>query len=93
MPDDKESEQLQAVRDLLREGRTTEADKQLDAIQERLRQEAERQKSMKPPPAARTLQQLQIDFADVVTDLLGNPPRLINLLVEIKGKLEEHPEQ
>jgi hypothetical protein len=84
---------LKAVRSLLREGRTTEADVQLDALQEALRIEAEKQKDLKPPPGKRTLVELQIDFADTVCDLLGNPPRLINLLVEIKGEIEAHPEQ
>jgi hypothetical protein len=86
MPEVTDTDQLQAIRDLLREGRVNEADKQLDTIQERMRQEAERQKSMKPPPAKRTLAQLQIDFAQQVTDLLGNPPRLLNLVEEIKAE-------
>jgi hypothetical protein len=85
MPEVTESDQLQAIRDLLREGRTTEADKQLDALQEKIREEAERRKRELPPPSKRTLAELQIDFADTVTDLLGNPPRLLNLVEEIKG--------
>jgi hypothetical protein len=93
MPEATVTDTLDAVRRLLREGRTTEADVQLDALQEKLRIEAEQQKNLKPPPGKRTLVELQIDFADTVCDLLGNPPRLINLLVEIKGELEEHPEQ
>jgi hypothetical protein len=93
MPDPTVTDELTKVRDLLREGRTTEADKQLDTIQERIRLEQEAIKRKIPPPAQRTLAQLQIDFADEVCDLLGNPPRLINLMVEIKGKIEAHPEQ
>jgi hypothetical protein len=73
----------------LREGRTTEADKQLDEIQRQIREEEERRKREMPPPAKRTLAQLQMDFADQVTDLLGNPPRLLNLIEEIKGQQKE----
>ena len=86
MPDEKEIDQLQSIRDLLREGRVNEADKQIDTLQERIRQEEERKKRELPPPAKRTLAELQIDFADVVTDLLGNPPRLLNLIAEIKAE-------
>jgi hypothetical protein len=85
MPDVKEIDRLQAIRDLLREGRTTEADKQLDSLQEQIRQEEERRKRELPPPSKRTLAELQIDFAHEVTDLLGNPPRLLNLVEEIIG--------
>ena len=84
-----ETEQLQAVRDLLREGRTTEADKQLDALQEYLRQEAERIKRETPPPGPKTLEQLHQAFFGEVCALLGNPPRLFALLVEIEGKTEK----
>jgi hypothetical protein len=86
MPETIPTDQLQAIRDLLREGRTTEADKQLNELQEQIRQEEERRKREMPPPAKRTLAQLQMDFADQVTDLLGNPPRLLNLIEEIKGQ-------
>jgi hypothetical protein len=84
---------LKSVRSLLREGRTTEADVQLDSLQERIRIQEQKLKDMKPPPGKKTLVELQLDFADEVCDLLGNPPRLTNLIVEIKGKIEAHPEQ
>ena len=84
-----ETEKLQAVRDLLREGRTTEADKKLDEIQEQLRQEAERIKRETPPPGPKSLAQLEHDFKTTVTDLLGNNPRLTALVVEIEGKAEK----
>jgi len=86
MPTPSETDQLQAIRDLLREGRVNEADKQINDLQEQIRQEAERKKREMPPPAKRTLAELQIDFADTVTDLLGNPPRLTNLVEEIKAE-------
>lgn len=79
-------DRLTAVRDLLREGRTTEADKALDAIQEEIRQEAERRKREEPPPTPKSLLQLESDFKKTVTDILGNNPRLTALLVEIEGK-------
>ena len=84
-----ESEKLQAVRDLLREGRTTEADKKLDELQEQIRQEAERIKRETPPPSPKTLAQLEHDFKTTVTDLLGNNPRLTALVVEIEGHAEK----
>lgn len=86
MPDPNVTDELTAVRDLLREGRTTEADKALNAIQEQLRLEAERLKRETPPPGPKTLAQLESDFKATVTDLLGNNPRLSALLVEIEGK-------
>lgn len=89
MPTPSETDQLQAIRDLLREGRTTEADKQLDDLQEHLRQEAERIKRETPPPGPKTLAQLEHDFKATVTDILGNPPRLTALVVEIEGKTEK----
>lgn len=79
-------DRLTAVRDLLREGRTTEADRALDAIQEEIRQEAERRKREEPPPTPKSLLQLESDFKKTVTDILGNNPRLTALLVEIEGK-------
>jgi hypothetical protein len=93
MPEPTIDETLKSVRTLLREGRTTEADIQLDTLQKAIEVEAQRQKDMKPPPAAKSLAQLQLDWADAVCDILGNPPRLTNLIVEIKGKWEAHPDQ
>ena len=89
MPDAKEIDQLQAIRDLLREGRVTEADKQLDTIMEKARQEAERVKRETPPPTPKTLAQLNVEFDVTVADLLGNNPRLLALITEIEGKYKE----
>src|SRR5262245_54618459 len=66
MPERSEIELIRVVRDLLREGRVSEADKQLDSMQEDTRREAERKKRELPPPAKRTLAELQIDFAQQV---------------------------
>lgn len=86
MPEEKITDELTAVRDLLREGRTTEADKALNEIQEKIRQEEERRKRELPPPTPKTLAELHQAFESTVTDILGNPPRLTSLLVEIEGK-------
>jgi hypothetical protein len=86
MPEPNVTDRLTAVRDLLREGRVNEADRQLDEMQRAIREAEEQRKRDLPPPARRTLAELQIDFADTVTDLLGNPPRLTNLLAEIKAE-------
>src|SRR5262249_99215 len=51
MPEVTETDQLQSIRDLLREGRVNEADKQINDLQEKIRQEAERKKREMPPPA------------------------------------------
>ena len=83
------TDRLTAIRDLLREGRTTEADRALDALQEEIRQEAERRKRDEPPPTPKTLAELTDAFMVEVCARLGNPPRLSALLVEIEGKQQE----
>jgi hypothetical protein len=89
MPDPINTDRLTAVRDLLREGRTTEADRALDALQEEIRQEVERRKRDLPPPAPQTLEELTDAFMVEVCARLGNPPRLSALLYEIEGKQKE----
>ena len=89
MPEEKITDELTAVRDLLREGRTTEADRALNAIQEQIRLEEEKRKRETPPPGPKTIAQLESAFKKTVTDLLGNNPRLTALLVEIEGKSKE----
>jgi len=89
MPTPSETDQLQAIRDLLREGRVNEADKQINDLQEHIRQEAERIKRETPPPGPKTLAQLEHAFKATVADILGNPPRLAALVVEIEGKAEK----
>ena len=89
MPTPSETDQIQAIRDLLREGRVNEADKQLDEMAEKIRQEAERIKRETPPPSPKTLAQLEHDFKATVTDLLGNNPRLTALIIEIEGQTEK----
>lgn len=86
MADPNVSDELTKVRDLLREGRTTEADRAIDAIQEEIRQAEEQRKRDMPPPSSKTLTQLEQAFNTEVCAVLGNPPRLSALLVEIEGK-------
>lgn len=86
MADPNVTDNLTKVRDLLREGRTTEADRALDAIQEEIRKEEEQRKRDLPPPTPKTLAELSSAYAREVCALLGNPPRLSALLVEIEGK-------
>jgi hypothetical protein len=86
MPDEKETDALQAIRDLLREGRTTEADRQLDELQRKIKEEEEQRKRELPPPTPKTIAELTKAFNTTVTDILGNPPRLTALLVELEGK-------
>lgn len=86
MPDPNVTEELTKVRDLLREGRTTEADRAIDAIQEEVRQAEEQRKRDLPPPTPKTLAELNTAFNEEVCARLGNPPRLFALLVEMEGK-------
>ena len=48
--------------------------------------EEEARKLSVPPPGPLTLKELTLKFYETVADLLGNPPRLLALIVEIKGK-------
>lgn len=89
MPEEKLTDKLEAVRVLLREGRTTEADRQLDTIEKDIRDEEERRKLETPPPGPLTLNQLTVKFYETVADLFGNNPRLLALIVEIKAKLDD----
>jgi hypothetical protein len=86
MADPNVTDRLTAVRDLLREGRTTEADRALDTIQNEIREEAERIKREMPPPTPKSLAELVGDFNRTVADLLGNNPRLTAIITEIEGK-------
>jgi hypothetical protein len=89
MADPTMTDELLAIRDLLREGRVNEADRQLDEMQRKIREEEERRKRELPPPTPKTLAELNLAFEQTVTDLLGNNPRLTSLLTEIEGKQKE----
>lgn len=89
MPEPTTIEKLDAVRILLREGRTTEADVAIDTLEKYIRDEEARRILEIPPPGPLTREELVMKFYETVTDILGNPPRLLNLLVEIKGKSDD----
>jgi hypothetical protein len=74
---------------LLREGRTTEADREIDTLEKKIRDEEEQRKLSIPPPGPQTLAQLEMAFKTTLADMLGNPPRLLALIVEIQGKTKE----
>lgn len=80
------TDKLTAIRMLLREGRTTEADRDLVTIEKEIHDEEERRKLLIPPPGPKTLLELERQFKLEVTDILGNNPRLLALIVEIEGK-------
>lgn len=86
------TDKLTAIRMLLREGRTTEADRDLVTIEEDIRREEEQRKLSIPPPGPRTLLELERQFKLEVTDMLGNNPRLLALIVEIEGKQKPQEE-
>lgn len=83
------SQNLEAWMHLLREGRVQEADNQLVAAQEGLKRaelEAQMQKPAGEPP---TDDELELAFKTETCAVLGNPPRLYALLVEIRGRAEK----
>lgn len=83
------SQTLEALQHLLREGRVQEADNQLAVLDEQLKRaelEAQMQKPAGQPP---TDEQLELAFKTELTAALGNPPRLFALLVEIRGRAEK----
>jgi hypothetical protein len=89
MPEPTVIETINSIRMLLRENRATEADKDLDALAKKINDELEARKLEVPPPGPLTLKELTLKFYDTLADILGNPPRLLALIVEIKGKQEE----
>jgi hypothetical protein len=89
MPEPTITDKIDAVRRLLREGRTTEADRDLDTLEKAIHDEEQRRIMEIPPPGPRTLNQLTVAFYETVADLFGNNPRLLALIVEIKAKLED----
>lgn len=83
------SQTLEALQHLLREGRVQEADNQLAVLDEQLKRaelEAQMQKPAGQPP---TDEQLELAFKTELTAALGNPPRLNAILVEIRGRAEK----
>lgn len=92
MPEPTTIEKLDAVRMLLREGRVTEADVAIDTLEKGIRDEEARRILETPPPGPLSRAELIMKFYETVADILGNPPRLLALIVEIKGKSDDDDE-
>lgn len=83
---------LESWKTLLREGRVTECDNQINAAEEGLRRaelEAQMKKPAGEPPSD---DELELAFKSELVSALGNPPRLFALLVEIRGRAEKRDE-
>ena len=91
MPEPTETDQIQAIRDLLREGRVNEADRQLDEMSEKIRQEAERKKREMPPPSPRTKDQLLGDLLNEIVHFLGLQPRMVAIVEEYLAEGQPGP--
>jgi hypothetical protein len=79
--------QLRDITRLLREGRPTEADRQLDTMATELERKASEELMKQPAPGPKTPEELTAAVNDEVSRLLGNPPKLSALLTELKGAL------
>lgn len=92
MAEQKLTETLESWKTLLREGRVTEVDNQIEALRVKtLAVEAELAK-IKPPPQPETEKEVILALFDTLVDLHGNPPRLTALLVELHGYAEKEDE-
>lgn len=86
------SDMLESWKVLLREGRVQEADNQINAAEEGLKR-AELEKKMQTPAGEPpTDDELELAFKTELCALNGNPPRLLALLVEIRGRAEKRDE-
>lgn len=84
------SQTLEAWKALLREGRVQEADIQINAAEEGLKQAELAAQMAKPAGEPPTDEELMLAFHTETCAFLGNPPRLFALLVEIRGRAEKH---
>jgi hypothetical protein len=82
MPEPKAMDAIQAIRDLLREGRTNEADRQLDEMQKKIREEEEQRKRDMPPPSPMTKEELLTGLLQEIVTFLGLQPRQVALVQE-----------
>ena len=89
MPEQSETEQIQAIRDLLREGRVNEADRQLDEMAEKIRQEIERKKREAPPPKPRGEKKLLSALLAEIVHFLGDKPRQLAIVTEYQAEIEK----
>jgi hypothetical protein len=78
--------QIDAWKTLLREGRVTEADVQLEAARVALLSAEQEAKMKTPAGEPMSAEELTLAFQTELCAQLGNPPRLYALLVEIVGR-------
>lgn len=85
MAEQKLTDKLEELKSLLREGRVTEADNQIEELRVKLLADEAEAAKKKPPPKPQTEEELTLAIFDEISALLGNPPRLDALLVELHG--------
>lgn len=83
------SEVLESWKVLLREGRVQECDNQINAAEEGLKRSELEAQMKKPAGEPMTERELISAFYTEIVSFLGNPPRLLSLLVEIRGRAEK----
>jgi hypothetical protein len=83
------SAMLEDWKSLLREGRVQECDNQINAAEEGLKRAELEAKMSKPAGEPPTDEELELAFKTELCALQGNPPRLLALLVEIRGRAEK----
>jgi hypothetical protein len=81
--------QLRDIQRLLREGRPTEADNQIEAIALDLDRKAEEERMSKPAPGPRSAEELTLALYEAIAAHLGNPPKITALIVELQGTQEK----
>lgn len=81
-------EQLEAVQQLLKEGRPTEADKMLDSLATDLKNQAAQELASKPAPGPKTIAELQSAWRHAVSNALGVNPKVEGALTELEGAIE-----
>lgn len=86
------SQTLESWMHLLREGRVQEVDNQLVAADQGLKAAELAAQMQQPAGEPPTAEQLELAFKTELTAVLGNPPRLSALLVEIRGRAEKRDE-
>lgn len=86
------SETLEALQHLLREGRVQEADNQLATLDEQLKRAELEARMAQPAGEPPSNSQLLLAFQAEVCALLGNPPRLSAIVVEIRGRAKQRDE-
>lgn len=83
------SQTLEALQHLLREGRVQEADNQLAVLDEQVKRAELEAQMAKPAGEPPTDDELELAFKTEACAVLGNPPRLFAILVEIRGRAEK----